>query len=900
VSERKRKRYDINEIHDFIDSASTATQNMHYAQKRKTPTTKPQKSVSESTSTRKHAAPSKNVRSSSEPLAPRVVVRKREHAQKKEEIVFRVAESPRSKKKQEVITLRQAAPATQDLFSEEPQYEIEPFTEEQESQRIRRKKEKARSSVEPDVTPAVSLRQAGEKIPEWKPEEQPPRQKGTWASLRVRKESKPLPEFEHVDEDHELPLSHDVDTGASKESLEIEALTRPKPQEKQIAPLTFDEKKRKKALEKQALLELKHQEKEASRWKKEQEKKAILDLRQQKKEQQRLKKVEEAKAQHEKRALEQRQRDEQRLKKEQERKAALELRQQEKETQRRKKEEETKACEEKRILEQRLQEEEHLKKEQEKKAVLELRQQEKEQLRLKKEEEVKAREENRALEQRVLQEERLKKEAEKKANLEHRLQEIQEQRLKREQEKKAIQELRQKEEETQRLKKEEEAKAREEKQVVEQRLREETQRKEDEKKKAAEDVRERQREEHLRLKERAKNLRKEQRELKKKEKEERKRQKVALKRAPPPTISDMPDLSTQSIPTSDEIPSGTMDTTPEEPTSSPEEIHPQRSLEQPMKEEVLEEEPYVSATAPEQQAAERISPREDHREQKRFLKEQKQKQRLARIASKQKEKQERQEQREQKQLPERVAAETIDIAEQKRKQAQEKQARREAKIQERETRIQQKVLRKQEQQAITAQALEVRRKEKEQQQQHKQEARLRRQANAELERSDTRKPQVNQDLQKVIEQQQTNEAEQQVLTQTREQRKLKAVERKMLKEKAKQEKETLKQQMKEEENAKRRMELHFEEQLVKEEQADTGNRVTIFDGFDTIDQDTAQQLYKHGYTSVEKLLDATLDDLKKIGIKKKIAKDILAECLEFVEWKVMDAEKPDEKIGGIF
>ena len=212
---------------------------------------------------------------------------------------------------------------------------------------------------------------------------------------------------------------------------------------------------------------------------------------------------------------------------------------------------------------------------------------------------------------------------------------------------------------------------------------------------------------------------------------------------------------------------------------------------------------------------------------------------------------------------------------------------------------QQKEQLKQERRTLETQDLAIQRKENEQQQQHEEEAWQKRQDNADLERGDSREQQADHALQKAVEQQQANEAEQQAIEETKENRKLKAVERKMRKEQEKKEKEAQKLKAREEENAKKKMELHFEEELAKEEQSASSDRITIFDGFDTIDQETAKQLYKHGYSSVEKLLQATIEDLRKIGIKKKIAKDILTECLEFVEWKVMDAEKPDEKLGGI-
>jgi len=692
VSEKKRKRYDIKEIHEFIDSASTATQQMHYTQSRKNLETKRKKRSSEPTKTRKHTASSASVHKAPEPLAPRVVVRIREPVRKEEEIVFRVVESPKTKKKQEVITLTRIAPAEEDLFSQEAQYEVEPASEEKESRHKRQKKEQ-------------------KPRPEWKSVEKPLREEETWVN---KKEVERLPEFDRVDEGHAFPRSYDEDKTSSDEPLEVEVAKEQKLSEDQSETRTFEDKRMTKAQEKQAILELRKQEKEAQR--------------------------------------------------------------------------------------------------------------------LKKEQEQKAREEEREVEQKLQVEERLK---------------------------------------------------------------------EAEKKKAAAEAREKQREEHRLLKEREKNLRIEQRELKKKEKEERKQQKAELKRTSTPTAPVVSDASPQDMVTSDETPSFSSENLPETPTPTLDENLPLDSIQQPIEKEVMQEEPLVPATPPDQAAPEIVSPREDRREQKRLRKEQKQKQRLERIALKEKEKQERQQRKQQERLPERAQAETIDKEEQESKKAQEKQARRDAKKEEREMKKQQKAQLKQERRTLETQDLAIQRKEKEQQQQHEEEAWQKRQDNADLERGDSREQQADHALQKAVEQQQANEAEQQAIEETKENRKLKAVERKMRKEQEKKEKEAQKLKAREEENARKKMELHFEEELAKEEQSASSDRITIFDGFDTIDQETAKQLYKHGYSSVEKLLQATIEDLRKIGIKKKIAKDILTECLEFVEWKVMDAEKPDEKLGGI-
>jgi hypothetical protein len=96
--------------------------------------------------------------------------------------------------------------------------------------------------------------------------------------------------------------------------------------------------------------------------------------------------------------------------------------------------------------------------------------------------------------------------------------------------------------------------------------------------------------------------------------------------------------------------------------------------------------------------------------------------------------------------------------------------------------------------------------------------------------------------------------------------------------------------MKEEENAKKKMDIHMKEEIIKEKST---NQITErndpFVAFDSIDQETAGILSNSGYTTVEKLRQATVKDLTKTGLKKKIAQKIIAECTEFVEWQVFDS-----------
>ena len=57
--------------------------------------------------------------------------------------------------------------------------------------------------------------------------------------------------------------------------------------------------------------------------------------------------------------------------------------------------------------------------------------------------------------------------------------------------------------------------------------------------------------------------------------------------------------------------------------------------------------------------------------------------------------------------------------------------------------------------------------------------------------------------------------------------------------------------------------------------------ITAFKGMETIDEKTAELLYKNGYFSIDNLQEATIDDLVQIhGIKRKLAKQIKKEVQE--------------------
>jgi Holliday junction resolvasome RuvABC DNA-binding subunit len=85
----------------------------------------------------------------------------------------------------------------------------------------------------------------------------------------------------------------------------------------------------------------------------------------------------------------------------------------------------------------------------------------------------------------------------------------------------------------------------------------------------------------------------------------------------------------------------------------------------------------------------------------------------------------------------------------------------------------------------------------------------------------------------------------------------------------------------------------FEETTQKEEPAETPEEITEFQELQSIDNKTAQILYRNGYTSIESLKKATIKELTKIkGINRKTAKKIKKETRETTPEEKQGDEKP--------
>jgi len=529
---------------------------------------------------------------------------------------------------------------------------------------------------------------------------------------------------------------------------------------------------------------------------------------------------------------------------------------------------------------------------------LEVKKKEKEEKRRKKMEEKQARQEAKEKERETI---RLTKEHDKKLQIEQlevRKKQKEEQRLKDEEKKKAATETREKERETIRLTKEHDKKLQIEQLEVRKKQKEEQRLKDEEKKKAVAEAKEKDREEQRSLKERQQQLQIEKAKLRKKEKEEKKQRKFEeeIKTAVAALV-----VQKETVP----------EKTPSEGFApvEQEEIHekplPPQKEEQPKisewgsrEEEIHPDVGEIPAKPKEPPARETIDlfSKEKEREQKHLKKEQKEKQRLERPERKKKEKEDKQRKKlEEKQLGEQLKLEKIDKEERKRKKLEEKHvARREAKEKRCQEKKQAKDEQRQKQLTLALKERESRMKENEGQKQKKFVKKMEKDHLNKLVIGKATEPRVEDEREKAEEQKLEKEGERST---AKEQRKLKAVERKMQKEREKKEKEIRKSRALEKTKAKKTMDLHFKEEIIKEKLSGTEEQIDVFDGFDNIDHKTAILFQKNGYTSVEKLREATVKDLMKIGIKKKTAQKILAESKEFVEWEVLGADDhPEGKI----
>jgi hypothetical protein len=459
-------------------------------------------------------------------------------------------------------------------------------------------------------------------------------------------------------------------------------------------------------------------------------------------------------------------------------------------------------------------------------------------------------------------------------------------------EKQARQQAKEKEQEAKKLAKEHDEKLQQEQLQIQKEQREEQKRKELEKKKAAAKAKEKDQEEQRLIKEREENLRLE---LQKKEKEKQKPRKLEKEKKSAVTASV--DQKKPARVETTNVGSARLKQKQirKKPLPAQKEEQPMVSSWQTLSEETHKEDDADIPTEPKEPFAQetiKLISKEKKREQKRLEKEQNEKKRLERLEIKKKEKEElKRKKLKEKQRADLFVIKKEDKEQRKQKNLEEKQAKQETREREREEERRAKAELKSKQRILALKELEWKTKEKEEQKLKELEQKKEKKRLSELDSIGTAKETGLGDKRKKAEEQKQINDIVRIAAETKERRKLKTFERNMEKEREKAEKEERKLKAIEEKKARKKMDLHLEEEIVKEKLSGQVERVDIFVGFDSIDQEIADILLKCGYTSIEKLREASVKDFMKIGLKKKTAQRILAECEEFVEWEVYDADE---------
>jgi hypothetical protein len=769
VREKKNKIFNIEKLHELIDSASLPKYKNTSSYNDKNLESLLNRLSDEPSKSNKKVTSSNLIHTKSESLTPRVVVHKREDIQKKEERVIQIELGPKAITKQKEHAIVGFAPPREDLFAEESLYEIEKIAFlEEEPVEVKPTDISKKSEVQQEFIQVVSDWEHKEKhLPEWEPVTKETTEKEIVEVKKGKSIEMFLPEFERVDE-KQSPLPSRSPEKESRipsfEPVEFEAVREEKQQveRSEVRKKEKAELLRKKLEEKQAQQEAKEKEREAKRLAKEHEEKLRLER-------------------------------------------------------------------------------------------LELRKKEKAEL--------------------------LRKKLE---------------------EKQAQQEAKEKEREAKRLAKEHDEKLQLEQLEIQKEQREEQKRKDLEKKKAAAEAKEKDLEEQRLIKEREEKLRLERLELRKKEKEKQKpRKSEKEKKSVVTTLVDQ-KKSARGETTNVGAARIKQKQIRKKPLLAQKDEQPMVSGWETLSEETHKEdagdiptelkEPFAHETI------ELIS-KEKEREQKRLEKEQDEKKRLERLELKRKEKEElKRKKLQEKQRADLFALKKEDKEQRKQKNLEEKQAKQEAKEREREEERRAKAELKSKQHILALKELEWKTKKKEEQKLKELGRKKEKKRLSELGIIGTAKETGLRDERKKAEEQKYTMDLVKIAAEVKEQRKLKAFERKNQKERKKTEKEKQKLKAIEENKARKKMDLHLEEEIVKEKLSGQVERIDIFVGFDSIDQETANLLLKCGYTSIEKLREASVKELMKIGLKKKIAQMILAESGEFVEWEVYDADEHLEKI----
>ena len=855
VSERKRGK-DIEKIHELIDSASVP--------KRKTTSLTKEEQLqlirkhlaSESLKNQKRSVPVEKPPATPENLTPQVVVHNKQETQKKEEKVIQIDLGPRKIIKEEEPAAIKFLPIQEDVFPQEPLFEIEKVeVPTQEFTEIRAGSSPKES--EGYLTP-LPVTRGGKEIQEHLPEFQPVPEGALFSEASKRmKRKKPKAFYQRSQQMNDEQTSSPISLQEEHESSSFDSGGFQPLAEERKEPMRFEMQNKERDSYKQRKIEekqhVKLHEREAKQLAKEQEKRLkreTLKSHQKKQEEQQRKNWElrQAFAQ-----AEQEEREEQRLLKEQEKKSRLEIveRQQREKEQRKQKKREEKTA--KLELKEKKREAKQLAKEHDKKLKLEWIEFQHQQRQKQKQEELDKRKAAVEAKQQEQEEQHLLKEREEQLRLAkiQLMKKEQEEREQKKREKKQAKQFAKGQEKAVHIETVEaqpqialqQGQAgtvhKEEQTSEEQRLLTET-------------------EEKPRL-----GLRKQQ----KKEKE-RPRHILAKKEKKKfvfPLFEKKKPAETQT-------------------DGVPWETFQEDTKREPDRQDSLNtEEPTPTET-------QKLLLKEIKRQQKQLEREQKKQTQQERLEIKKKEKQEKK----QRMVEEKQRSHLFGISKENKemwqgKNEEETFSKREIAEKERDEKRRLKEEQKRKERAFAIEEMERKKKEKNEKKLKEFDDRKERRQISMLSFGKGKDTEVIDEHKQAEQQRQTMDLVR-IAAEERDLRKTRTLERKMKKEERKKEKMEQKYKMKEEDNVRKKMSLHMQEEIVKEKLTNNKlERNDPFAAFDSIDQEIASVLDHYGYTSVEKLRQATVKDLMKTGLKKKTAQKIIAECGEFVEWQVFDS-----------
>lgn len=284
VREKKNKIYNIEKLHELIDSASLPKNKNTSLHNDKNLELIIDRLSDEPSKSKNKITSSNLLHTESESLKPQVIIHKREDIPNKEERVIQIELGPKGIKKQKEPAIVSFTYPREDLFTKESLYEIQKvaFLEE-EPVEVKPTDISKKSEVQKKFIHVVSDREPKEKhLPEWKPVTKDTAEKEIVDLKKGKSIETFLPEFERVDEiQSPLPsFSPEKESRTpSFEPVEFEAVREEKQQveRSEVRNKEKTELLHKNLEEKQTRQKAKEKERKAKRLAKEHEEKIRLE-----------------------------------------------------------------------------------------------------------------------------------------------------------------------------------------------------------------------------------------------------------------------------------------------------------------------------------------------------------------------------------------------------------------------------------------------------------------------------------------------------------------------------------------------------------------------------------------------------------------------------------------------